>query len=409
MAEIEATRRDEEIDAAARLAALTAAAAATTGRRRARRRSSRAPPRPRGASVEPTTPTGSGRAVRSPSAVELEPAATPPRPDRTSSPRPTDRARRRPSRAGRRDRRTTNPTPRPRRAWLGSAWPRPGFTRYGPMPTRRSLRGHGAAATPSFLRRFRPGQNLDAELDAYDREAPASPRRTPSRRSTSRARAAVAAIGGSRGTAASHPVPHGSPGDVPSRRRPDRPPSRRRRRRSPSPRRRARAGRGHAEPAQARARRRGRARAEPDAAAAEPEPEPAAAAAGRAADPSARPIGADVVAQPIWQPSRPIPADAPPPPPASPQPPARRRPPSRSGRPIRNGQPARPPPGLPFLGRPAAPQGGLEALWAESSREVATPDRPEPAGRRSSRASAAGCHSPPPPGSAGGAGPPRRG
>src|SRR5207342_100674 len=28
--------------------------------------------------------------------------------------------------------------------------------------------------------------------------------------------------------------------------------------------------------------------------------------------------------------------------------------------------------GLPFLGRPAAPQGGLEALWAESSREVAT-------------------------------------
>ena len=30
--------------------------------------------------------------------------------------------------------------------------------------------------------------------------------------------------------------------------------------------------------------------------------------------------------------------------------------------------------GLPFLGRPAAPQGGLEALWAESSREVvATP------------------------------------
>jgi hypothetical protein len=33
--------------------------------------------------------------------------------------------------------------------------------------------------------------------------------------------------------------------------------------------------------------------------------------------------------------------------------------------------------GLPFLGRPAAPQGGVEALWAESAREVvATPAAP---------------------------------
>jgi len=28
--------------------------------------------------------------------------------------------------------------------------------------------------------------------------------------------------------------------------------------------------------------------------------------------------------------------------------------------------------GLPFLGRPATPTGGIEALWAESAREVAT-------------------------------------
>ena len=28
--------------------------------------------------------------------------------------------------------------------------------------------------------------------------------------------------------------------------------------------------------------------------------------------------------------------------------------------------------GLPFLGRPAQPTGGIEALWAESAREVAS-------------------------------------
>ena len=31
---------------------------------------------------------------------------------------------------------------------------------------------------------------------------------------------------------------------------------------------------------------------------------------------------------------------------------------------------SRPAVGLPFLGRPAAPQGGLEALWAESTRDI---------------------------------------
>ena len=30
-------------------------------------------------------------------------------------------------------------------------------------------------------------------------------------------------------------------------------------------------------------------------------------------------------------------------------------------------------PGLPFLNRPAAAQGGIEALWAESAREVVAP------------------------------------
>ena len=88
------------------------------------------------------------------------------------------------------------------------------------------------------------------------------------------------------------------------------------------------------------------------------------------------------MSQPVWQRVAPDPGDAPPAAPglaaaasatptAEPQWPANPQWPS--------GTPAA---GLPFLGRPAAPQGGLEALWAESSREVATPDQPEPAGRR---------------------------
>ena len=37
--------------------------------------------------------------------------------------------------------------------------------------------------------------------------------------------------------------------------------------------------------------------------------------------------------------------------------------------------------GLPFLNRPAAPQGGIEALWAQSNAEVANPTGPsKPAG-----------------------------
>jgi len=40
--------------------------------------------------------------------------------------------------------------------------------------------------------------------------------------------------------------------------------------------------------------------------------------------------------------------------------------------------------GLPFLGRPAQPTGGLESLWAESNREVASappaPGRPAQGG-----------------------------
>ena len=93
------------------------------------------------------------------------------------------------------------------------------------------------------------------------------------------------------------------------------------------------------------------------------------------------PVGGDVVSQPVWQRVAPDPGDAPAAAPglaaaasaaptAEPQWPANPQWPS--------GTPAA---GLPFLGRPAAPQGGLEALWAESSREVATPtNQSRPAG-----------------------------
>jgi hypothetical protein len=166
-----------------------------------------------------------------------------------------------------------------------------------------------AAQTSGLLRRFRPGQNLDAELEAYERDHATEP---------------IAAA-----TAASPETPAARPDPT------------------------------------------------------VPELAAAAALAAPAAEPEA-PVPApavDVVAQPVWQmvapdPSNEVPVtpsrDAPSVPAAAsanapdqaPQWPAGPQWPTTDGQAN----------GLPFLGRPAAPQGGLEALWAESSREVvATP------------------------------------
>ncbi len=123
--------------------------------------------------------------------------------------------------------------------------------------------------------------------------------------------------------------------------------------------------------------------------AAEPEPvaavEPAPAPAPEPEAPApeatpAPPVVDDVVAQPVWQmvapDVEPAPAGpaiaataAPAGPAAEPQWPTRPEWPA-AGRAA----------GLPFLNRPAAPQGGIDALWAESSREVVA--APSPSGRQ---------------------------
>ena len=118
---------------------------------------------------------------------------------------------------------------------------------------------------------------------------------------------------------------------------------------------------------------------EPEPAVAAPEPEPIAAAAEPAPEPlvPATPPAVDVVEQPTWTIVAPdaAPAGAPVvippavvPPAADPQWPATPEWPTQQAS-----------PGLPFLGRPAVPTGGVEALWAASDREVTTApvgDRP---------------------------------
>ncbi len=99
------------------------------------------------------------------------------------------------------------------------------------------------------------------------------------------------------------------------------------------------------------------------------EPEPVAAV-----EPEPR---EDVVAQPTWQIVAPDSATADGvAPPATPGAPETPQPVAASAEPQWPTQPEwpsqRPASGLPFLGRPTVRSGGMEALWAESAREVAT-------------------------------------
>jgi hypothetical protein len=208
-----------------------------------------------------------------------------------------------------------------------------------PKPTDPA--GKAAAQTAGLLRRFRPGQSLDAELDAFERERTSAPSTT--------------GVGEVPAAASVEPAPKpetlsGAPeADAVE----------------------AMAVETAAEPAETAA--------EPaETAAPEPEPEPLAAASAT-----------DVVEQPTWRISAPeaigpitptsqpageagVPLQAS----ASPSVP----PDSEPQWPTRPQWPATTTPaaGLPFLGRPAAPQGGIEALWAASNQEVVTAAPPAP-------------------------------
>ena len=196
-----------------------------------------------------------------------------------------------------------------------------------------------ATATNELMQRFRPGQSLDDEIEAYEREQAAhdaaaaaagalavgaitdAPDEDP-HHATAHDAAAAAAAALAAGAARDHAD--------------------------------------HAEPAEAPA--------------AEPELPAAAAAAARE----------DVVEQPTWHIIAPDPGDAvtpaglPPVDPGTPQPTASAEPqwPAQPEWPSR--QPAA---GLPYLNRPSQPTGGIEALWAESAREVASPIAPDGAAK----------------------------
>jgi len=272
VAEIEAARLDEEVDAAARLAALTAATIADAPPETESGVTPEPAPEPVEAVAEPVEavaepiePVEAVEAVAEPVEAVAEPvAATVEEPEIAADEGPT------------------TPT------WLAALAAAKTADVATPdepaAPT--NLQEKAASQTAGLLRRFRPGQNLDAELDAHERERVA-------------------------------------------------------------------------------------AEAAPDVAPSGPE-----VAAEPPAAPSPAPIADDVVPQPVWQmvapdPGAETPLGQPVVPPTLPA--------AASAAASAEPQwPSRPQPtsGLPFLGRPAAPQGGLEALWAESNREVVTPANP---------------------------------
>jgi ribosomal protein L40E len=104
---------------------------------------------------------------------------------------------------------------------------------------------------------------------------------------------------------------------------------------------------------------------------AEAEPEPIAAATET--HPEAASVSDDVIAQPTWQGVAPAAATSESVDPGSLELPAA----ATDAEPQWPTRPAwlsdSPNVGLPFLGRSSTPQGGLDALWAESNREVASP------------------------------------
>ena len=208
-----------------------------------------------------------------------------------------------------------------------------------------------AAQTAALLHRFRPGQNLDAEIEAYEREQ------------------AALAAGAAAGSVDEAPVPAEPVAEAPA----------------------------GIEPVIAAALVADAATEPPaDAIAAEPEVAIAATVAGEptvdhdalaaAAALAAVAHRTDVVEQPTWQIVAPD-VEAPPalvPPVTPPAQPAQNGTPQWPAKEPEWPTHAQATAGLPFLGRPAQPTGGLESLWAESNREVASalpaPGRPAQTG-----------------------------
>ena len=228
-----------------------------------------------------------------------------------------------------------------------------------PPPLNDELAAAASANTSDLLQRFRPGQSLDDEIEAFEREqaaqeasetAPVAAQAEPEPEPV----VAAAPEPEPEPVVAAAPEPEPEPEPVVAA--------------APEP-----------EPAPVVAPE-PVAVAEPEpepepvvAAAPEPEPEPVAepvAAAAPEPEPEPEPVAArpreDLVAQPTWQivapeaPETPVDdrvaASAEPQWPAQPEWPTA---PQSSA-------------GLPTLGRPAAATGGMEALWAESARAVAT-------------------------------------
>ena len=211
------------------------------------------------------------------------------------------------------------------------------------VPT--DVRSKAAAQTAGLLNRFRPGQNMDAELDAYERD-----------RTTALTDPAKAATGdettaatGDETTTGDEATAHAETASV-----------------QPMP---AEETVPTAEVAAA-------------STAYQPGGEPAASAP-TTPPPEVAPPSGDIVAQPTWQrvapdPTPQIPLPSPATAPTSQPASAAASTTAEPAWPAKPEWPTPPAPsaGLPFLGRPATGQGGLDALWAESARAVVTPPTP---------------------------------
>ncbi len=247
-----------------------------------------------------------------------------------------------------------------------------------PNVTGRSLREKTASQTGGLLERFRPGENMDARLDAFEPVRRAEPTAQPEVVAEPEAVAEAEAFGAPENVVETPVEPQAaaemSPISEPEPEMVAEPEF------VAEPQAVAELEPGGVEPVAAEA----AVATEPEfVAVPEPvatEPEFVAAPEPVAAEPVPETPVVDIVPQPTWRMVAPDPAaEAPVVHPAEPSPtlPAAATAAAPNAEPQWPTRPewlgGTPAAGLPFLGRAATPQGGLEALWAESTREVAAP------------------------------------